>query len=157
MDMFRQWTFSLCAAGVISAIIEAVSPRSGLSKLMRMVTSLFMLLCIVLPISRLTSLSVDLSDGFSEWGREEAGANDEIYDKVFLDAAQKNLEELLTDKLRKMGINPIDIRINISISEDEIAITDVELLLPSSCRDSHDSIRSTLQSELGLAVKIGYQ
>jgi hypothetical protein len=158
MQLVRQWAFSLCAAGVVSAMIQALLPNTGPSRLMNTVLSVFMLLCVLAPISRLVPMAArQMSEGIGRNSRQENPIEGQVYDEVLIQAARSKLADLAADKLRKMGINPLDIGINIIVSGDEISVGDVELVLPYEWRRQHDSIRAQLQSELGLNVKIGYQ
>lgn len=69
MEILKSWALSVTAASVIAAVITFVSPSGSMEKSVKTVTSLFMLLCFIVPLVNTDvhkSADFDL-DGISEW------------------------------------------------------------------------------------------
>jgi hypothetical protein len=156
MHRFQVWAFFLCAVACACALLRMVIVDTKKNAPIKLVLNLFLLFAILSPLAgirRVSDLINDAKDMDNPLSNFPDGANPA--DELTAAEIKKRLEQLIRDKLAKMGINPRQIRIDITISEDRFDIQEVQVLLDDADLARREETKDALQSYLGLAVLVG--
>jgi hypothetical protein len=150
MQSVKIWAFSLCAAAVMSALIQMLAPKSQ-QKSLSLVVNLFLLLCLLSPLSGLRRASLPEMPNSQEVA-QTAGVK---ADALYAGEIQRQIAAAASEKLRSLGIIAREVRIDIIISEDEFSIDGVRVLLDESDSRRAAQAKEALEDYLGLPVTAG--
>ena len=141
MEILKSWALSVTAASVIAAVITFVSPSGSMEKPVKTVTSLFMLLCFIVPLVNADvqkSTAFDL-DGISEW------IDDGRLKKEVENEAVSVLESEIKAKIKayteEKGIYNSEIQVLINVSDEyDIVIEKISIEVKGNV-DTSDIIK----------------
>ena len=150
MTSVKQYTFTLFCCSLAAALVEFTAPK-GCKKQISYITGMTILIIVLSP---LTTLMDDLS--FESNDTEYTSYEVITTDDILADQFKYNLKKIIEDKLALSGIFAEDIRIEIIMSDNEIKLGDIEVILKKGYRDKVGYIRQTLEEhlELNISVKI---
>lgn len=141
MDILKSWALSVTAASVIAAVITFVSPSGNIEKSVKTVTSLFMLLCFIVPLVNADVYKSDdiYLEGISEW------IDDGKLKKEVENEAISVLENEITAKIKayteEKGIYNSEIQVLVNVSDEyDIAIEKISIELKDNV-DTYDIIK----------------
>ncbi len=157
MEAVRTWAFSVCASMAVCGIALQILPKSNLSGVFRLVVSVFFLCCLLVPVAVNFPIErYNLEEYSAQIAGERAEALMETAEKQAELAADENLEKIIADNLRQMGINYHDITINISVNGQSGADISAEVLLDAAHEPEHDVILAALLEELETDIRLNY-
>lgn len=152
MSQLRLWAFSLCAAATVSALLQMLLPPKTQNRAVGMVINLFLLLCVVSPLSHIWT-----NHDFDGWEPSSPAPQIglEAADDIISHEIEARLDGLIREKLLALGIIPAGVRIDIIVSEDSFAIEGITVLLsPTDQAASGGTAAARLTEELGLPVTV---
>ncbi len=152
MEALRQWGFALCCAAVVCSIAQMMAPKTSASTLFKLTLSVFFLCCICSPVLPEFNSEFYLSrDESQEKANQIAQQLTENVQADFERQASDQVEDLIAQELKKIGVIPNKITIIVNRLEDEsISISRVEIQLDSQYSDRSAEIQKILDQKLGL-------
>ena len=148
MNDVKQLAFTVFCCSIACCITEQITPES-FKKQMRCILGITLMICVFAPIKDI--LDVDLN--FDEYYSEQQ--NNEInIDNLLLKQFELRLSEIIRDKLSLSGIFADDIRIEINISEQELSIKSVTVMLYDQDGDKIQKVKSLLREFLEMDVTV---
>lgn len=158
MEALQTWAFSVCAAMVACGIAQIVLPKGSMEKVFRITVSIFFLCCLLSPILlRGPALEIEVQAYAQE---EIVQRAEKLQQEAILQTqqmAQKEIRQIIEEKLADMGINARDITINISSGgQQETEMLEIELLLNKADEMAHHKIVQELEKTLGVVVHVRY-
>ncbi|MBE6759970.1 MAG: hypothetical protein E7554_07770 [Ruminococcaceae bacterium] len=154
MDGLREWAIALCAAAVLCAAAEMIAPSDKNGKGIRVIAAGVMLCAVILPLSRM-----DCS-GFRDitLGAEAFEPDTRLcaaIEQQTADAVSGTVESLVSDCLRRLGVEWEDISVVMDISEDGcISIGQITVRTAAGQTVSQEETESELYSRLGLSAEV---
>lgn len=157
MQAIQQWAFSICAAMVACGLAQMLLPPSNMEKVFRTTVSVFFLCCLLSPmLLRGSELRFELEEYTQADIEQRAARLTGEVDRQAGAAAGEDLKKIVEQKLAQMGINYLDIAININTNGQSAEDTArVDILLDTALEPEHDRIRSQLE-ELGMDIRLVY-
>lgn len=147
MNDIKLWSFTLCAAALAATFIDLLSPKR-MKNTLGVIIRLFLLLCLISPLARLPSL---LPTVLNISPPVEITPLD--VSSVAESAARKKIEELIADKLAENGIMPSEIRIDITMTEQSLAVNSVSIMLENKDESTAESVRKIIKESFGLEAE----
>ena len=123
MNDLKAFCMTICIISLLSVLIRVIAP-SRMKRQVEMAVSLFLLLCLLTPLTR---LSLPDLGNLSGAGPTPAAQLDT---ELLLEReVGRRLEEAVFEKLGENGIFPEEIRIDITVAGDQIGIDAVSVAL----------------------------
>lgn len=160
MEAIRQWAFAICAAGTACALVQLISPKTPVNKLLRAVTSIF-LLCsmlapIVLPQERFT-LDLQLQESHRQADHIarilEEQMNTDIYRQ-----AQEQIAQEMAELLEGLGIavQQITLKVN-TLADGRIEIYGVGIVMQQEMKSREAEVIELLRDTYGIKADVQYR
>lgn len=158
MENLRQWAFSVSTAMVLCGIIKMLLPGGDVSKTVNITLSVFFLCALLSPVFvNPVRIELDYPENNISAIEEKAEELVSVVEKQSNAAAVESTEKIIIDKLSKMGINHIDITININTKgQQQSDIISADITLPKEYEQYHEAVASDLKKSLGFTVRLGY-
>ena len=144
---FTTFSLSLCSFCVILGIVKLIMPKSFKA----LVNPALEIMLLIIIVSQLKSNVTDIS--FDEY--MEASYNFSLpYKDLQEQYMEAELAETVRDNLKNRGIIPSDIRIDISIENDEVIIKGCHLSMGKNQTERFLREKETIEKELGFSFYI---
>lgn len=158
MDAIKQWAFSICAAMVACGLAQMVLPNSGMEKIFRTTVSVFFLCCLLSPVFlRVPSLQIELQESTRSDIEQRAARLTGEVERQAADTAGSELRKIVEEKLAQMGINYLDIAININTNGQSAEdAAQVDILLDAAQEAGHGALQAELAQALGVDIRLQY-
>ena len=158
MESLQAWAFSVCSSMVACGLAQMILPKGSMQKIFQVTVSVFFLCCLLSPIVlRAPELRVEAQTYTQEEIERRAEKTQEVARMQSQRVVQKEIRQIIAEKLADMGINARDITINISSDErQKEEIWEVTLLLSKTDETKHRKIVQELEKALGVAVHVRY-
>lgn len=147
MNDVKLWGFTLCAAALAAAFIDLLSPKR-MKKPLEIVTRLFLLLCLIAPLAKLPALlpkALQISPQ-AEFFQLDVNAAAE-------NAARQKITGLIADKLAENGIMPLEIRIDITVTDKSLVVDGVFIALENKDEAVAGKARQIVKESFGFEAK----
>lgn len=149
MNDVKLWALALCAASMLSAMLEVLAPQTG-KRPLRFLMQLLLLLCILAPANGALR-------GLSGW--RQPPVQNEYRAVAPLDTGplykrqlQTALQTLCLEKLAAQDIFPKALRIDITVSDNAVTIDGAAILLEQQDAQRLAAAQQALHELLGTAV-----
>ncbi len=151
MDSISLWALGVCCCAVMTGIAELLISDTGMEKIVRFVLGGVMLCAVLLPLKDLVPELIPQKPAFDISAGEAAGLEMEELEKDFLAG---ELKELVVDTLKKSGITPKGVKINMDIDDDRrINIITAEVMLSRTDAKSSGDVSRLLRDSLGMECR----
>ena len=148
MDDVKYFAFTLLCCSVACRIVEFISPESN-KKQITCIIGAILLLCIISPLKSMDNIDLKITSDDMYDARIE-----EYTEEALIDQFKTRLAERINDKLKASGIFADDIRIEINISEQELSIKSVTVMLYDQDGDKIQKVKSLLEEFLEMDVNV---
>lgn len=159
MEAVRSLIYTLAFSAVIGEIAVSLVPKSSYVPIIRTVTALFSVLCVMSSLNITQIKSIDFGEySDSEKNREFSEVND--YDFLLKEQQQSLFKNEISDDLaeilKKHGISPK--KINVTVSDDGKNITSVvcEIYLYESDREKYSAVKNEIAAEFKMEIRDYY-
>ena len=88
MDEIKSWAFSLCCASVGGALFSLLLPDSSVGKVGRFSVQLFLLCCLILPLSSFRRISLTIPQIQAETANRAEDISSTVSEQIKTQAAQ---------------------------------------------------------------------
>ena len=154
MGAAREWASALCAAVIMCAAVNMISPGEKRVRCFRMVLSAVMLCLLVSPLSGISSCRYRMDRLESEPPWTDSGLL-ELVEEQTSQAMSRSVCGLVRAELEEMGIAAEEITAHMDISPDGcITIGQVRVSSGSIDEDRRAEIISRLYERLGMDVEL---
>lgn len=120
MNTIREIGISICVTAVAAAIFQGLMPKTGLEKTARFILSIFFISCLVVPFTHLDFSS--FQDSLTAFQTNDDSLNNTtvqgIVNQKLSELTKRSISETMRTTLQKNGINPIEIEVETTITED---------------------------------------
>lgn len=108
----------LCISAVGCCALKLLLPENGLEPVLRVILSVFFLLCLFLPLRdlRLQSLDTDVMLSAAEPEQEKL---EKTYQEQLARCTAENIRKVIEVRLEKMGIHPEEVKLEVKVHIDE--------------------------------------
>lgn len=131
MNTIREIGISICVTAVAAAIFQGLMPKSGLEKTARFILSIFFISCLVVPFTHLDFSS--FQDSLTAFQINDDSLNNTtvqgIVNQKLSELTKRSISETMRTTLQKNGINPIEIEVETTITEDNSIIINRVIVL----------------------------
>ena len=141
----KLYAFTLLCCSSAAAFIEFLSPKSC-KKQLSLITGIIILICIASPFKNLKT--VDFSLSVKAPSVSAAVSTDQILAEQFSERVSK----IISEKLETIGIFARDIRIEISIQNDEVKIEKAVIILDDKDRERATEVSKFLSEQLKINI-----
>lgn len=120
MNTIREIGISICVTAVAAAIFQGLMPKTGLEKNARFILSIFFISCLVVPFTHLDFSS--FQDSLTAFQTNDDSLNNttvqEIVNQKLSELTKRSISETMRTTFQKNGINPIEIEVETTITEN---------------------------------------
>jgi hypothetical protein len=157
VEWIRDWALAVCFACVGCGLLLQFIPNSNLQSATRAAVNIFFLVCIIIPVVKLSPEDLQLTPEFSaeqgDYTRELTDLNRRMVQQQIVDA----LEPQLLAYLRELGVEKnISVNVNTAWGES-ISITSVDILLDFSYAQQAQRIETQLAEKFQLDFQVSCQ
>lgn len=154
MSQLREFASMLVAAAVGCCALKMLLPEGKLEPVLRVLLSIFFLLCLMGPLRRLPSLPLAVPSFQAEYSSVQ-GSLAETYHTQLVQSVKGNLCAVIEARLKKFGIEGTNIEINVNMDEQgRIDINGVQISLPQQSASLKGQVESYVEGELELPCKV---
>ena len=141
MDEIKSWAFSLCCASVGGALFSLLLPDSSVGKVGRFSVQLFLLCCLILPLSSFRRISLTIPQIQAETANRAEDISSTVSEQIKTQAAQ-SLSRIAEDILdeRNLPYRKIETIVNTE-ADGSISIDCIRILLPSDLQEDSPDYR----------------
>lgn len=157
MEGVKVWCLSVCVALIVGSIISSIVPSLEKFKIMKLTISAFILVGVLFPLIK------GIDDGSFNFNdieqsivieTENSKMNDEIIEKL-QDNVSQSLFPLVKYELHMLNVSDeFGIKAKIKKEENGVSIQSVNITISDLHKNNKDSIRNTLEKNLGLPVDL---
>ena len=120
MNTIREIGISICVTAVAAAIFQGLMPKTGLEKNARFILGIFFISCLVVPFTHLDFSS--FQDSLTAFQTNDDSLNNttvqEIVNQKLSELTKRSISETMRTTFQKNGINPIEIEVETTITEN---------------------------------------
>lgn len=120
MNTIREIGISICVTAVAAAIFQGLMPKTGLEKTARFILSIFFISCLVVPFAHLDFSS--FQDSLTAFQTNDDSLNNTtvqgIVNQKLSELTKRSISETMRTTFQKNGINPIEIEVETTITEN---------------------------------------
>lgn len=120
MNTIREIGISICVTAVAAAIFQGLMPKTGLEKTARFILSIFFISCLVVPFTHLDFSS--FQDSLTAFQTNDDSLNNTtvqgIVNQKLSELTKRSISETMRTTFQKNGINPIEIEVETTITEN---------------------------------------
>ena len=148
MNNVKQYTFTLFCCTLAITIVEILVP-SSCKKQISYITGLIMLLTVLSPLS-------EIIDNISIENEEimQSAINHVDENEILAEQFKNNVYKIVKDKLDSNGIIANDIRIEIIMSDNELKLGSIKVLLNPSDSDKAVYVKQMLEQYLEVEILV---
>lgn len=151
MDGINTWALGVSCCAVMTGIADLLMSDTGMEKIVRFVLGGVLLCAVLLPLKDLVPELMSQTPVLDIRAAEEPGFNMDELEKDYLIS---ELKELVLDTLKKSGITPEEVRVNMDIAEDRrINIITAEVVLNREDAKRSWEVSSLLKDSLGIECR----
>lgn len=149
MTELAGFVFTLFAAAMICGILEGIGKQTGFHKLLKLLCGIFLMLTVLLPVSRLSIEGVSpFAFPYTAEG-EQAAQNGENYARSTLAGIIKaETQAYILDKATQMGAS-IDVKV--TVSDDPVPIPVAVHMLGEISAQQRQELSQMLTNDLNIA------
>lgn len=153
MGNLKVWILSICISSVVGGIFYVLVPDGSLGKTVKVVITVFLLSCVILPFSRnkidfsVDDFSIDTENKYSEI------LQNNITDKM-KEIITENISSIL--KKRKCEFETIEITTDKNENSD-IYIKEITIKLPKKYLGYSYNIKQEIMYKTGYDVRVEYE
>lgn len=157
MEGVKVWCLSVCVALIVGSIISSIVPSLEKFKIMKLTISAFILVGVLFPLIK------GIDDGSFNFNdieqsivieTENSKMNDEIIEKL-QDNVSQSLFPLVKYELHMLNVSDeFGIKTKIKKEENGVSIQSVNITISDLHKNNKDSIRDTLEKNLGLPIDL---
>lgn len=157
MEGVKAWCLSVCVALIVGSIISSIVPSLEKFKIMKLTISAFILVAVLFPLIK------GIDDGSFNFNdieqsivieTENSKMNDEIIEKL-QDNVSQSLFPLVKYELHMLNVSDeFGIKTKIKKEENGVSIQSVNITISDLHKNNKDSIRDTLEKNLGLPIDL---
>lgn len=157
MEGVKVWCLSVCVALIVGSIISSIVPSLEKFKIMKLTISAFILVGVLFPLIK------GIDDGSFNFNdieqsivieTENSKMNDEIIEKL-QDNVSQSLFPLVKYELHMLNVSDeFGIKAKIKKEENGVSIQSVNITISDLHKNNKDSIRDTLEKNLGLPIDL---
>lgn len=105
-EWFKNWMMTIICASLVAACLQAVVPKGGSGRVLRLVSGLVLMGAILHPLSGLKALSENIQAWISHSGWEEAGEETFAEERTLLKSIiEQRVGAYILDKAEEWGIS----------------------------------------------------
>lgn len=149
MDILKNTAAAACFLGIVFSVADSLNPSEKMTKQLRIIFSLILVL-VTVPL--ITSADVELPDlGSITPSEDYSGAAD----RYLMGKIEGNICDSLGEILAEKEIFPVSISVSVNnTAEDSISITEAEVILApgSDCTAAEKLLRETLGNDVILKI-----
>ncbi len=142
------YAFTLFCCSMAVALIEFLVP-SGAKKQISYITGMVLLIAILTPAIKLLDEVLSLNTD-TDTGKTDMISAEDIIEEQF----EYNLTGMIKDKLEQVGIFAEDIGIEIIMSDDEVTIGYIEVILNDADRDKAGNVKKMLEEYMKINITV---
>lgn len=153
MEAVKQWAVCLCSAVLAAGVIVMLAPEGGTKKILKTIISVFILCCMISPLTGFSDIEFSVSDRSQEAVQTGSDSLQEVINRQTLNAGAKAIEQLASEALAEEKINAESVSVNMDIAEDNsIVINQLDVVLDNApdCEKAEEIIKR----KMGLACRI---
>ncbi len=155
MEVIRDWALSLCLAALAGMMVHILTPAGNMDRIVKTVVAVFMLCALFSPLLLQKNIELKLPENTDVSQNETYLQLEETLRSEMEEQVKRQITELVKAELEKSGIHEAKIRINMDTNEDNrISINSVTLVLPPEQEDKVDTLRKSINDNLGLDANI---
>lgn len=153
MEAVREWAVALCAAAVLCAGAQIITPDEKKGKWMRIVFASVMLCAMVLPLARISGCRLSYDSNISDYSPDRRLC--EAIEEQTASAVSSTVCRLVEDCLLGYDVEAEDISVSMDISDDGcISIGQITVRTAYPAGKSPEDIADYLYSRLGLKAEV---
>lgn len=149
MDILKNTAAAACFLGIVFSVADSLNPSEKMSKQLRMICSLILVL---VTVPMITSADVELPDfGSISPAEDHSGAAD----RYLMGKIEGNICDRLGELLAENKIFPVSISVSVNnTAPDSISITEAEVILAdgSDCTAAEKLLRDVLGNDVILKI-----
>ena len=149
MASLREWILSICIAAVVASIVKIVAPSGSMQKMMRVVSSAFILCILLLPL--IGNVTFDINEYWDNIAVPIAngGLAKQAVAQTF-EYVEGRIGERVEASLKKIGIENAKVNIIMDTNGDgSISIIQADIYVCEKDMDKTPAARDYIQSWLG--------
>ena len=156
MTAVQHWAGSVCCVVLVSSIVQFFLPQNRLSRSVRLILGLLLLLSILSPLAG-SLKEIDWKAISVPSNEFETKNYTELYNREILNSAEKNIQKIIVTELRKEGIDFENIQVETDIDDDNcIFMKQIRISIPVQQADKTEMIREKIESTLDIPTEVEY-
>lgn len=156
MEQVRAFASMLCVSAVGCCALKMLLPESALEKVLKVILSVFFLLCLIMPL-RGFALDLPARDGLESAAAPAARELGRTYEEHLKQAVADNVTRVVSARLLRLGLEESEINIVTNVNMEEggrIDISGIEVFLEGESARLAAKVRSCVEEELELACTV---
>lgn len=157
--MIQEFAAMLCISAVGCCALKLLLPENGLEPVLRVILSVFFLLCLFLPLRDLRLQSFDAAVLPSVMEPEREGL-EKVYQEQLARCTAENIRKIIEVRLEKIGIHPGEVKLEVKVHIDEdgrIGIEGIEVFPGEGHAAYAPEIEALITRELELPCRIAWE
>ena len=106
MDGIKTAVLTLCCGAMVCGVVQLIIPRGAMSRMMKTVTALFLMACVIFPILKVDFSQIDFDFTASEKSSSQLS---QTVESQALSAAEKLLKETVSGIIGQKGYEPSEL------------------------------------------------
>ncbi len=149
MEQIRTWAVNLCVTLLVTGIFSMLVPNGNLEKVMKFGISTFFLCCLLLPfVHTVPSLASSVSESVV---LPQTDRIEETMAEQLLSLSRYNMQQLVEQTLKRNGIEPKKIAVDVHISESNcVSINRIVVFTDDLQPNQAAEIKKILEKEIGM-------
>ncbi len=144
MEAVKQWVICIIFCSVAAAVVNILTPDSGVKRAVKTVVSTFLLCAFFSPL--LTDEKVNFFSSLPDFSYYESSLSESI-SEVVLQETEKAVKSKVEELLKSLGVEyyAIEVYLNVN-SENEIEVCSISLTIDEKHKHREKQITSNLKS-----------
>ena len=153
MEGIKGWLWGVCFAAVACALLEMLYPSGNMQKAAKLVTSIFFLCALVVPVTQVRLDAAWLQNIAQQTSAEVYAPLEEKLYAQSLELAQGNVERLVYTSLAQLDVVPIQVLVTMEMTDEQtVQITKTEIWLSADDFLKAQDIKNRVWNDLALQV-----
>lgn len=155
MQYLRDWALAACFACVGCGVLLLFLPKSSLHNLVKAAVHIFFLVCILIPIVKLSPEDFTIDWQTAEETQQYEQALSETTRQQVQQNLTANLQPQIVDYLRQLGVKDENIYLNVNTDwEESISISSVDVILDAQYQTVKERLADALQRRFQLVFTV---
>lgn len=150
IDFFRNYILTLCVVAAVSGVLTLLVPNETYEKPVKLIVSLFILICLVSPFAKGNALKNIDKFEFKMSSYDKYKAQLDMWNKsgdIIKSTVKNSIKEIVYNQ---SGENADDVIINLVIENESFKIKDLIIILPEKAKKHESAIADEIKNKLGI-------